>query len=223
MMEPCEDASKFRLALDAPWAALNEVRRILAQPFYRLLFAILGVPWGKGWRIHGMPIIQRYRGSQILLGDGLALRSWRTSNPLCPSHPVVLATRARGAVIRLGRDVAITGATLVAAERIDLGDRVSLGANVVVVDTDFHPLDPVARAEQREGGRHAPVVIEDDAFIGMNTIVLKGVRIGARSVVGAGSVVTSDIPPDVIAAGNPARVIRSLHPSPGGSPDAARS
>ena len=59
-------------------------------------------------------------------------------------------------------------------------------------------------------GRHAPVVIEQDVFIGMNSLILKNVRIGNGSVIGAGSVVVSDIPPGVIAAGNPAQVIRSI-------------
>ena len=58
--------------------------------------------------------------------------------------------------------------------------------------------------------KDAEVVIEDDAFIGMNTIIMKGVIIGARSVIGAGSVVTKSIPADCIAAGNPAKVTKRI-------------
>ena len=97
-----------------------------------------------------------------------------------------------------------------AEEQIIIGDRVTVGANSILVDTDFHPLDALARQNTPWDGGTAPIMIEDDVFIGMGTLVLKGVTIGGRSIIGAGSVVTRDIPPDVIAAGNPATVIRKL-------------
>lgn len=191
-----------------PWAAANELRRMAALPYIRLLFSLHGLGWGRRWRILGMPIVQRYRGSRIMLGDGLELRSWRSSNPLAPIHPVVLATRSASALIQVGRDVAMTGAALVAAERIIIGDRVLIGANATIVDTDFHPLDPAARRHDMLAGERAAVVIEDDVFIGMRSLILKGVRVGAGSVVGAGSIVTRDVPAGAIVAGNPARVVR---------------
>jgi acetyltransferase-like isoleucine patch superfamily enzyme len=167
-----------------------------------------GLGWGRRWRILGMPIVQRYRGSRIVLGDGLELRSWRSSNPLAPIHPVVLATRTSSALIQIGRDVAMTGATIVAAERISIGDRVLIGANATIVDTDFHPLDPPARRRDMLAGARAAVTIEEDVFIGMHSLILKGVRVGAGSVIGAGSVVTRDVPAGAVVAGNPAQVVR---------------
>jgi acetyltransferase-like isoleucine patch superfamily enzyme len=121
---------------------------------------------------------------------------------------VVLATRTAKAVISVGSDCGFTGVTLVAAERIEIGDRVLIGANATVVDTDFHPLGWQERRRDVNGGEHRAVIIEDDVFIGMNSLILKGVRIGRGSVVGAGSVVTKDVPSDVVAAGNPAQVVR---------------
>lgn len=197
-------------AFDTPWKITNHLRRILALPYIRLGFALHGVRWGRGWRIFGMPVIQRHHRSQIILGDALELRSWYSSNPLAPNHPVVLSTRSAGAVLAIGERCGLTGAVLVAAQRIEIGHRVLLGANVVVTDTDFHPLDPAERLQDVLNGAHAPVVIEDDVFVGMQSLILKGVRIGRGSVIGAGSVVTRDVPPGVIAAGNPARVIREL-------------
>lgn len=191
-----------------PWTATNEARRILAAPLLLLRLMRHGITWGKGWRIYGMPIVQRFRGSHIQLGDGLELRSWPTSNPLMPQHPVVLATRTANAQIEIGQDVAMTGTTLVAAEKISIGDRVLIGANTTIVDTDFHPLDPIQRRlNPREGG-HAPVIIESDVFIGMHSLILKGVRIGAGSIVGAGSVVTRSVPSGCVVAGNPACIVR---------------
>jgi acetyltransferase-like isoleucine patch superfamily enzyme len=71
------------------------------------------------------------------------------------------------------------------------------------MDNDWHQ-------EDSRVSLNKPVIIEDDVFIGVNSMVLKGVRIGAGSLIGAGSVVTKDIPPGVIAAGVPAKVIRVI-------------
>ena len=105
----------------------------------------------------------------------------------------------------------MTGGSLVAANRITIGNDVNIGANSTVIDTDFHPLDPIERREKPQSSETAPIVIDDDVFIGMNCIILKGVTIGQNSVIGAGSVVyKSHVPPDVIVAGNPAKIIRSF-------------
>jgi len=104
----------------------------------------------------------------------------------------------------------MTGGTLCAAKKIIIGNNVGVGANTIIVDTDFHPLDTTQRRLESSGGRTAAIVIENDVFIGMNCLVLKGVTIGEGSVIGAGSVVTADVPPGVIAGGNPARVLREL-------------
>ena len=66
------------------------------------------------------------------------------------------------------------------------------------------------RGQHTDWGISSPIVIEDDVFIGVNCIILKGVTIGARSIIAAGSVVTKSIPADCIAGGNPAKVIRLL-------------
>ncbi|MCA9996320.1 MAG: acyltransferase [Anaerolineales bacterium] len=138
------------------------------------------------------------------------MRSGYATNPLAPNHPVVLSTRTPNARIQIGKDCGFTGATLVAAESIVIGDRVLVGANSTIVDTDFHPLHPHERMLDILNGQHKPIFIEDDVFIGMNCLILKGVRIGRGSVVGAGSVVVSDVPAGVIVAGNPAKIVRTL-------------
>ena len=95
---------------------------------------------------------------------------------------------------------------------ITLGDAVMLGPNVQLL-TASHPLDP---ARRRAGWqRAAPIVIGDNAWLGGGVVVLPGVTIGADAVVGAGSVVTRDVPPGVLALGSPARVVRELEPGGG--------
>jgi acetyltransferase-like isoleucine patch superfamily enzyme len=200
----------LRQAINMPWAVEYEICRILAYPYIRTMFALQGVTWRNNWHVWGMPIIQRFRGSHINIGDGAYLRSWRMTNPLTPNHPIVLATRASTAQINIGDNVGLTGTTIVAAERIDIGDRVQIGANSIITDSDFHPLDPDMRQIDMAAGLHDPVVIEKDVFIGMNVIILKGVSIGEGAVVGAGSVVSRDVPARMIVAGNPAKIIRHL-------------
>lgn len=105
--------------------------------------------------------------------------------------------------------------TLLDTYPIRIGDRVQIGPNCA-----FYPVGHPIKASERnyingEGQRRsltlgAPIVVEDDVWIGGNTIVLPGVTIGARSMIGAGSVVTRSVPPDTFAAGNPCRPIRSL-------------
>lgn len=200
----------LRMALDTPWKALNELKRLLLLPWARLRFAAAGVRWGKGWKLYGLPIIQKHRRSTLIIGDRLNLRSTARSNPLGPQRPVILSTRRPGAALIIGDDFGMTGGSIVCEERITIGQRVTVGANTIITDTDFHPLDPQVRYARPLDGATAPVVIEDDVFIGMQALILKGVTIGKASVIGAGSVVTRDIPAGVIAAGNPARPIRAL-------------
>jgi acetyltransferase-like isoleucine patch superfamily enzyme len=197
-------------AFDTPWKVWNEVRHWLVYPRVRLLFAMNFISWGHGWRFYGIPIIQKHRRSRMSFGPGLGLRSSVRSNPLAPNHPVVLTTWQKEACLEVGAHFAMTGGTLCAVERIIIGNNVAVGANTIITDSDFHTLDWKQRRLESSGGRTAGVVIEDDVFIGMNCLVLKGVTIGQGTVVGAGSVVSMEVPPNVIVAGNPARMVREL-------------
>lgn len=201
--------------LDTRWKARNEVGRWLTYPWIRLSFALNGIPWGQGWRFYGMPIIQKHRDSQIRFGPYLQLRSSARSNPLGANRPVILATWRAEAVLEIGERFGMTGGTICTAERVSIGHRVTVGANTTIMDTDFHPLDPVQRRQHPEAASTAPVTIEDDVFIGLQCLILKGVTLGQGCVVGAGSVVTRDVPAGAIVAGNPAKVVGSLQAGTG--------
>jgi acetyltransferase-like isoleucine patch superfamily enzyme len=200
----------LRLAGHTPWKVFNELRRLAASPGARLYFALVGVAWPAGAKLYGLPILQKYRPSTLRIGSRPELRSFPRSNSLAPTHPVVLTTRRAGATLIIGDDFGMTGGVICAEERVVIGDRVTIGANCTIVDTDFHPLDPGERRVSPLAGRTRPVVIEDDVFIGMGCLVLKGVTLGNGSVIGAGSVVTQDVGAGMVAAGNPARAIRRL-------------
>jgi len=108
------------------------------------------------------------------------------------------------------------------AEKIKIGNRVLISHNVNIHDCDGHPVEPVARHKhfiQIVNSGHpktflempsSPVVIGDDAWIGFNASILKGVTIGKGAIIGAGSVVTCNVPEYVIFAGNPAKFIRKV-------------
>jgi acetyltransferase-like isoleucine patch superfamily enzyme len=195
---------------NTPWKFWNEVSRVIEIPSHLLLIRLTGVQIGPGWKWYGRPIIQRHRGSTIQLGNQAELRSAPASNPLSPQHPVVLATRSADAILKIGNQVGMTGGSIVAAQKIVIGDRVVIGANTSIMDTDFHPLLASQRSLDSSAGASKPISIGDDVFIGTQSIILKGSSIGPRSVIGAGSVVSGHVPADVIAAGNPARVIKKL-------------
>ncbi|MDE2223535.1 MAG: hypothetical protein KGK03_10755 [Candidatus Omnitrophica bacterium] len=116
-----------------------------------------------------------------------------------------------GSEIAIGDYTGLSGVVVVAARSVRIGSHVNIGVNTCIYDTDFHPLDWQARRENDPAKiAAAGVVIEDDVWIGGNSIILKGVHIGRRAVVGAGSVVTGNIPEATVWAGNPAKFIKKL-------------
>lgn len=118
-----------------------------------------------------------------------------------------------GRHIRIGaRTFANFGLVALDVAAIVIGDDVQIGTNVQLL-TPTHPMEPEPRRAKWEAAK--PITIGDNAWLGSGAIVLPGVTIGDNTVVGAGSVVTRDLPADVVAVGNPARVVRRLDP---GSP-----
>ncbi len=105
------------------------------------------------------------------------------------------------------RTFANWGLVLLDVAAVTIGDDVQIGPNVQLL-TATHPLDPGPRRDKWETAE--PIVISDNVWLGGGVIVCPGVSIGADTVVGAGSVVTRDLPPGVLAVGSPARVVREL-------------
>jgi len=114
---------------------------------------------------------------------------------------------ASGATMKIGDSVGVSSSCLWCTKQITIGNHVDIGADTLILDTDAHHLN---WQERRNGGERSskPVIIEDDVFIGIRSIILKGVTIGARSLIGAGSVVAKRVTPDCVAAGNPCKIIR---------------
>lgn len=188
------------------------IRRRVVSLWGKHRMRACGVDVGNALILYGIPFVSREKESRISLGNRVALCSdWR-ANPVGVHHPVILRTLRGGAEIIIGDDTGISGGAICAAKAVHIGAHCLLGANVTITDTDFHAL---AAEGRRYNAQHdaigcAPVTIEDNVWLGMNVIVLKGVTIGTNTVVGAGSVVVKSLPPNVIACGAPARPVQSL-------------
>jgi len=164
-------------------------------------------------RLFGHPICSRYPGSSISLGSYVTLDSSARANPLGGFSPCVLRTLTSTARLTLGDRVGISSSTIVAGNSIEIGEDTILGAGSLVLDNDFHAPGPGFSWLTEYSKNSKPVKIGRGCFIGARSIILKGVTLGDRVIIGAGSVVTKDIPAYSIAAGNPARIFGTI-PTP---------
>lgn len=175
------------------------------------------------WKYRALSTCRRVSGSPVLLQPVLFLGSgaivlgrdvefgWPRSTSFYTGYCHLEAATPQS-VIEIGDGAQINNNVFIKSEGpgIRIGARALLGSEVTIYDSDFHDLRP----DRRRGGqpRMAAVELGEDVFVGDGVKILKGVTIGAHSVIGAGSVVTGSIPEGVIAAGNPARVIRKIDP-----------
>jgi acetyltransferase-like isoleucine patch superfamily enzyme len=146
------------------------------------------------------------RNPGLVFGDRVKVYTWAEFNI------------EAGGYLEVGDDSILVGPIFMGGESIIIGRRVIVSYNVTIADSDFHPLDPeerkldaIANAPFGDRTRRPvlvtrPVVIEDDVWIGIGAIILKGVRIGRAARIGAGAVVTKDVPPGAAATGNPAKI-----------------
>ena len=174
-----------------------------------LLLKLKKISIGKSCEFYGRPTINRYFLSNISIGNNCAFRSDTTSNLVGINHKCIIATFDENAIIQIGDNSRFSGTVIGAKKRIIIGNKVLSGANVLITDFDWHAVDPKLR-HTSEGIKSAPVIIGNNVWLGINTVILKGVSIGDNTVIGANSLVVSDIPANVIAAGNPCKVLKKI-------------
>ncbi|GGH72976.1 acetyltransferase-like isoleucine patch superfamily enzyme [Filimonas zeae] len=193
--------STLLLLLKAPGRWLQYIRNYVAIKRGRIVYTQFP-------EIHGLLIVNNNGYCQ--LGYGVTFRSSPYSNYVGLSKKCSLFI-GPGARLVIGNHAGLSGTTIYCANAITIGHHVNFGGNVCIWDTDFHPLGfEDRRAHVESSINTVPVTIGDDVFVGANTLILKGVTIGHRSVIGAGSVVTKSIPDDEVWAGNPARFIKKM-------------
>jgi len=175
--------------------------------YYSFLSAIIckikGIVLEKNISFYGFSFFYKSAHSIINIGSNCTFRSKTTSNLIGINRPCMISTLTPEAKIIIGKNCGFSGTVIGAFKLIQIGNNVRCGANNLITDSDWHLNDS-------RSGLSMPVIIEDNVWLGEGVKVLKGVKIGENSVIGAGSIVTKTIPANVIAAGNPCRVIRNL-------------
>lgn len=201
--------------------AVASAGRLITELCGKVVLRWHGVGYGNKLRLYGIPIVSVAPQSLIAIGNNVVLTSQSKYTALGVNHAVVLRTLRPGAELRIGNDVGMSGGSVCVGASVWIGDGSLLGANVCIADTDFHSLAAANRRYVSNPSQIAvaPVRIGNNVFLGTGSIVLKGVSIGDNSVIGAGSVVVSNVPANVIAAGNPCRVIRPLPPEASSEPE----
>lgn len=187
------------------------LRRILVGLPAKALLRCQGVDFGRGLVLYSFLVCRRSKGARIQLGSNVTISNKIDENPAGIAHRTLLAAVGERANLVIGNNVAISGAVLFCACNITIEDHVNIGAGVKIYDTDFHPIGAMARrAHDVSQIKSAPVRICRDAWLGAESMVLKGVTIGARSIVAARAVVVKDVPDDCIVAGVPAHIVARL-------------
>lgn len=176
----------------------------------KIEFKFFKIKCGKNVKVNG--IIKLGWKVNLEIGDRVIINSGRKYNPNPIGDEVITSfTTVYDGKIVIGNDVGISNSTIYARKNVTIEDEVMIGGGCKIFDTDFHPIDYVNRINNDEKSvKTLPVKICKGAFIGADVIIMKGVTIGEKSVIGAGSVVTKSVPPGEVWAGNPARFVYKM-------------
>ena len=179
---------------------------------------LIGVRYGKNLKMYNKVYV--HGEGELIIGNDFLFISGNGINPIARNIEGEIFVK-RGGMIEIGDRVGISSSTIWAGKRITIGNDVNVGADCIIIDTDAHPHNHLQRRKdyrKKVGNEEyeklipsAAITICDDVWLGARCQVLKGVTIGARSIIAAGSIVTKDIPADVIAGGNPCKVIKRLN------------
>lgn len=190
----------LRREREARLAAWHGVTRFL---YHEPIFRTYCARSGKGLHLIG-GIPQVFGDLRVEVGDHVTMHGVSTFDAGKIARRPTLTV---GDHSHLGYQLSIA-----VGDRVDIGRHVLIAARVSLLGYDFHPLDAGKRVrnEPPDSGGEESITIGDYAWLGMDVLVLKGVTLGEGAVIGAGSIVTRDIPPYTLAAGQPARVVREL-------------
>lgn len=172
-----------------------------------------GVTFGNNLRIRGSFTLKMFNSSSLTIGSDFSLTSGLMINPLGRNLKSIFRIDENAKII-IGDNVGMSSVSLWAKKKIVIGNNVKLGADVIVMDSDMHALDYLSRrnvATDSINSKSSAIFIGDDVFIGTKSIITKGVTIGNRSIIAAGSVLVKSVPDDEVWGGNPARFIKKIN------------
>lgn len=159
----------------------------------------------------GKPKIHIGQQAMVKIGKQFICRSGRDTKLDNGAYSTMVVLD--GSTLTIGDFSGITNAIIVCGENISIGNHVNIGNGTIVMDTDLHSMDWKTRSDRLadpQNSHSRPIVISDHVFIGARCIILKGVTIGEKSIVAAGSVVTKNIPEGEVWGGNPAKFIKKI-------------
>lgn len=165
----------------------------------------------------GLPFFKIPKNGFIEIGDNVIINSDFKNSNTALTYKSKFVTGYDG-LIEIGDNAMINGSCIVSYLKVSIGSNCQIASSSIISDTDFHPVDPKIRLKQVRGEpfsfedvKKEEIIIGNNVWIGWNTIILKGVKIGDNSVVAAGSVVLKgSYPNNVILAGNPAKVVKEI-------------
>jgi len=180
---------------------------------FKLQSFLWGIECGKNIKVWGRVEIIKNPKSCIKIGNNVLLvsSSLRATASALYSR-IKLRTFLQEAKIIIEDNVGLSGTSITSRSKtIKIGKGTSIGPNTIIVDSDFHATWPPENRINNPGLENdSDVIIGKNVWIGMNSIILKGVNIGDNSIIGAGSLVNKDIPTNCLAAGQPAKVLNEL-------------
>jgi acetyltransferase-like isoleucine patch superfamily enzyme len=165
-----------------------------------------GAELGRHVVFQGRPILTLAPGSRMRLSDDVVIASATRATALACHRPSTLRTLNAGAELIVDRNVEMSAVAICAAKSIRIGEGTIFGAGAMVFDTDFHHPGGEWEWDSDAANGARPVVVGRGVFVGAFAIILKGVTVGDRAIIGAGAVVTRDVPPHHLAVGNPAQI-----------------
>ena len=197
---------------------LRKIRRYYYLYINKFILKINNIKFGNNLKIYNRFYIEKHENAYCFIGDNFLLTSGESFNPLSRNIRGSIYLPMESSKLIIGNNVGISSACIWAKESITIGNNVKIGADCIIMDTDCHNLDYEVRKSPKMmyngmsldcySAKSSPIIINDDVLIGTRCIILKGVTIGERSIIGSGSVVTKSIPANCIAAGNPCKIIR---------------
>jgi acetyltransferase-like isoleucine patch superfamily enzyme len=180
--------------------------------FNKIKFSSKRIDFGENLLVRGSIYLNINPNSQVKIGDNCTIKSGQNHNPISRNIKTSISLE-ENATLEIGNNVGLSSVCIWVHDSIRIGDNVNIGADTIIMDSDAHSLNHLHRQNLNIdllNKNNKEIIIGDDVLIGMRTIILKGVTIGDRSIIGSGSVVTRDVAPDTIVAGNPAKFIKNL-------------
>ncbi|TRZ45017.1 acyltransferase [Robertkochia solimangrovi] len=184
--------------------------RIINRTYNGIILGMKNVQFDEFPIINGRIII--FGTGKLQLSGLVKINSSLNANPIGGDQRTIFRILP-GAELSIGDQTGISNSTFVCQDKITIGKNVRIGGGTKIYDTDFHSLDASLRSNPKTDiPKTRPVLIQDGAFIGGHSIILKGSNIGKNAIIGAGSVVTGTIPDNEIWGGNPVKFIRKADP-----------